>query len=121
MRRRRTESPFGGERPIGDPHPPPSLDELSAKLAAANKAREKPVDEPRGHRQMGAAYRVLVEMAAGVGVGAGLGWLVDSWLGTRPWLMLVLVVLGFAAGIRNVLREGNRLTNEGDKPGKDER
>ena len=53
-------------------------------------------------------------MAAGIGVGAGLGWLADSWLGTRPWVMLGMIVLGFAAGIRNVLREGQRLTRGDD-------
>ncbi|HEU5017218.1 MAG TPA: AtpZ/AtpI family protein [Pseudolabrys sp.] len=33
-----------------------------------------------------------------------LGWLLDRWLGTTPWGLVVLVMLGFAAGVLNVMR-----------------
>jgi len=52
----------------------------------------------------GLAFRVGVELVSALAVGAGLGWLLDEWLGTRPWLMLVFVLLGAAAGILNVFR-----------------
>jgi ATP synthase protein I len=44
------------------------------------------------------------ELVAGVLVGAMLGWLLDRWLGTSPWGLIVLVLLGFAAGVLNVMR-----------------
>ena len=43
-------------------------------------------------------------MVAGVAVGAGMGWLLDYWLGTKPWLMIVFFILGSAAGMINVFR-----------------
>lgn len=36
--------------------------------------------------------------------GALLGWLLDRWLGTSPWGLMVLLLLGFAAGVFNVMR-----------------
>jgi ATP synthase protein I len=37
-------------------------------------------------------------------VGAGIGWLLDRWLGISPWGLIVFLLLGFAAGVRNVMR-----------------
>lgn len=53
---------------------------------------------------MGKAFRLSSEFIAGVIAGAGLGWGFDALLGTRPWGMIVLMMLGFGAGIWNVMR-----------------
>jgi len=83
---------------------PPSLENLESRLREA-RAEQAPSPEPTStHRQMGLAYRVLVEMIAGVGVGAAIGWALDKWLGTQPILLLAMIFLGFAAGMLNVLR-----------------
>jgi ATP synthase protein I len=52
----------------------------------------------------GAAFKFAAELVVGVVVGGGLGWLLDRQFGTAPWLMIVLVILGFAAGLLNVVR-----------------
>jgi ATP synthase protein I len=49
-------------------------------------------------------FRLSTELVAGVLVGAGLGWLIDRWLGTSPWGLIVFLMLGFAAGVLNVMR-----------------
>jgi ATP synthase protein I len=49
-------------------------------------------------------FRLSSELVAGVLVGAGLGWLLDRWLGIAPWGLIVLLLLGFAAGVLNVMR-----------------
>jgi ATP synthase protein I len=49
-------------------------------------------------------FRLSTELVAGVLVGAGLGWLLDRWLGTSPWGLIVFLLLGFAAGVLNVMR-----------------
>lgn len=49
-------------------------------------------------------FRAGVEVVAALVVGAGLGWFLDRWLGTFPWLFLLFFVLGSAAGILNVYR-----------------
>ena len=53
---------------------------------------------------MARGFRLSTELVAGVLVGAGLGWLLDRWLGTSPWGLIVLLLLGFAAGVLNVMR-----------------
>jgi len=53
---------------------------------------------------MARGFRLSSELVAGVIAGAVLGWLLDRWLGISPWGMIVLVLLGFAAGVLNVMR-----------------
>lgn len=48
--------------------------------------------------------RVLAELIAGLAGGALIGWLLDSWLGTAPWALLVLMFLGIIAAFRNIIR-----------------
>jgi ATP synthase protein I len=83
---------------------PPSLDELGERLRRAQEIHRPSQPSQPQSRQFGVAYRVLVEMLAGVLVGGGLGWLLDQWLGTRPWLLVAMIVLGFAAGMSNAYR-----------------
>jgi ATP synthase protein I len=49
-------------------------------------------------------FRLSSELVAGVLVGAGLGWLIDRLLGISPWGFIVFLLLGFAAGVLNVMR-----------------
>jgi ATP synthase protein I len=49
-------------------------------------------------------FRLSTELVASVLVGAALGWVVDRWLGISPWGMIVFLLLGFAAGVLNVMR-----------------
>jgi ATP synthase protein I len=65
-------------------------------------------------------FRLSSELVAGVVVGAGLGWLTDRWFGTSPWGLTVLLLLGFAAGVLNVMRSagvvaGNSLDGPGNR------
>jgi len=71
---------------------------------------------------LGLGMRFGVEMVVALGMGLGVGWLVDYGLGTKPWGMVLFLVLGAAAGIMNVWRA---LTGQGfavgfRRPGKDE-
>jgi ATP synthase protein I len=49
-------------------------------------------------------FRLSTELVAGVLIGALIGWLIDRGLGISPWGMIVFVLLGFAAGVLNVIR-----------------
>jgi ATP synthase protein I len=61
--------------------------------------------------------RVSSEFIAGVIVGGGIGWIVDWVFGISPIGLVVFVLLGFAAGVLNVLRVTGRATTPGRPPG----
>ena len=99
------------EPPSG--RPPPSLEDVSARLAAA-QAREAQENAAEGRRKgkaegIGIGMRVGIELLASVLVGAGLGWFFDDKLGTSPIFLLALVSLGFTAGVLNVIRLTKRM------------
>jgi ATP synthase protein I len=65
-------------------------------------------------RGRGMAYgmRMAAELVAAVIVGGVIGWGLDWLLGSKPWLFLLFFVLGFAAGVLNVLRSYERMQRE---------
>lgn len=82
------------------------LQRLGDRLASVSRPTEDG-SGPRQHTDTTAfarGFRLSTELVAGVLVGAGLGWLLDRWLGTTPWGLIVFLLLGFAAGILNVMR-----------------
>ncbi|MEM1399050.1 MAG: AtpZ/AtpI family protein [Pseudomonadota bacterium] len=58
---------------------------------------------------MAVGLRVVVDLAAGVVVGTGIGIVLDRWLGTTPWFLLVFFLIGSAAGLLNVYRTAQEL------------
>ncbi len=88
------------------------LDQAQAESQQQAKAE---IATSGGMQGVGFALRVSSEFAAGVLVGAGLGWLVDRWLGTSPWGLIVLLLLGFAAGVLNVLRVVGKVAQPEDR------
>ena len=84
--------------------------DLEARIARARGQRsaEAAAGQTRQGDMSGMSrgYRLASEFVAAILVGAGLGWIVDSLLPTRPWAMVVLLLLGFAAGVLNVVRAG---------------
>ena len=55
-------------------------------------------------RAMGRAFRMATDLVAGVLVGGVIGYYLDQWLDTAPWLFVLFLVFGIAAGVRNVAR-----------------
>lgn len=84
--------------------------------AAQNKHKPEAPKNTDG-RMLGMAWRMSTELIVSVLVGTGLGYGLDKLFGTNPWIMLVGVGFGFAAGIRGVLRTADRLdAAEADTP-----
>ena len=94
------------------------LDEFDARLRAARQGSEPPA-KTSTQRETAFAYRVLIEMIVGVGFGAFAGWWLDTWLGTRPVLMVVMIVLGFAAGAVNAYRASREYSAGLDERGRE--
>lgn len=61
----------------------------------------------------GQALKLSSEFIAGIVVGAGLGWLIDRIAGTSPWGLIIFLLLGFAAGVLNVLRSAGLVAEAG--------
>jgi len=113
---------------MGKEDKPPSLDELGARLRVAREhqgARRRANDGltggPGGMSGLGWAFRIGVEMVAALMVGVGVGLLLDWWLGTGPWFLVVFFLLGAGASILNVYRAamGYGLAVGYRKPGED--
>jgi ATP synthase protein I len=82
--------------------------DLHERLKQA-RAREGLESGPDGQKGLpkspwGFGLRAGVEVVSALVVGIGIGWVLDRWLGTWPWLFLVFFVLGSVAGVLNVYR-----------------
>ena len=110
----------------------PSSDEaaLSARLGSLDHR----LSEIRGNRKIGAdqsgneqdaaqakasamamGLRLSSELVAGVLVGAGLGWGFDRLLSTSPWGLIVFLLLGFTAGVLNVMRTAGVMAKQHER------
>ncbi len=80
------------------------LDEVKARKAPASEAENRARSSA-----LGQAFKIAIELVAGVAVGGMIGWFLDGWLGTRPWLLVLFLMLGFAAGMMNTIRTAKRM------------
>ena len=81
------------------------------KAAAPKAGREKADAEADAARSqaMGLGFSIAAQLVAGVVVGGAFGYFLDRWLGTVPWLMVLFLALGFAAGLMNVIRTAREM------------
>lgn len=104
-----------GAWPVADTDqddPKARLDALERKLAEKrSKYAPKPhMDEHYSQAQQ--AWRMVIELVAGLGIGLGMGFGLDALFGTQPFLMIVFCLLGFVAGVRTMMRTANELNSE---------
>ena len=92
------------------------ISDLKGRLGKVRAQRdaEMHADADAEMRGRGMAYgmRMAAELVAAVIVGGVIGWSLDWVLGSRPWLFLVFFLLGFAAGVVNVVRSYERMQRE---------
>lgn len=90
------------------------VNELGDRLGKAKAAHDpgpRGGDALRG-RGMAYGFRMSSELVAAILVGGVIGYVLDRWLRTTPWLFLVFFMLGFAAGILNLLRAYRQMQGE---------
>ena len=58
---------------------------------------------------MGSAFKLGTELVSAVLVGTIIGFILDTWFGTKPWLIIVFFFLGSAAGILNVIKAAKKM------------
>ena len=86
------------------------MDDLNTRLSAAREANRP--KEQRGLNEAttyGIATRLVAELIAGLLVGVLFGWYLDRLFDTKPWLMILFLIMGSAAGIMNVMRAAKQL------------
>ena len=89
-------------------------EDFKTRLKIAKSKIKKQVlteSEKRGSL-MGNAFKLGTELVAAVAVGTIIGFILDSWFDTKPWLIIIFFFLGTAAGILNVIRTANRMQKE---------
>jgi F0F1-type ATP synthase assembly protein I len=60
-------------------------------------------------KALSAGWRISIELVVAVVFCGLVGWLIDVWLGSRPWAMIVGVVLGFVVGVRAAMKTANQM------------
>ena len=82
---------------------------LEERLAAARARRAPPPPREEHYSQANVAWRMVTELVAGIGLGLAIGLGLDALAGTRPLFLLVFTLLGFAAGVRVMLRTAEEI------------
>lgn len=85
------------------------LEALDRRLAQ-KRAEMQPKHHMEEHySQAQHAWRMVVELVAGLGIGFAIGFGLDAVFGTKPFLMVVFTLLGFVAGVKTVIRTAQEL------------
>lgn len=107
---------------MSDAPDPERLKALDGKIRAAKGEKVTGPTFEDHHSQAHLAWRMVIEMVAGLLIGFGIGFGLDSLFNTKPFLMLVFTLLGFAAGVRVMLRTAQEAQAQsmGKKPGSDD-
>ncbi len=80
------------------------LRQLGERIARLKGEEAQGPAHPDEHTQAQFAWRMVTELVAGLLVGFGIGYGLDALLGTRPWLLVLFTLLGFAAGVQTMMR-----------------
>ena len=88
-----------------------SEDQFKTRLKIAkNKAKSrKSSKNVESSSNMGTAFKMSTELVSAVVVGTIIGFILDNWFGTKPWLILIFFFVGVIAGIMNVVKSAKRM------------
>lgn len=111
----------GTKRPSSDGKPGPLTTDLAERIKRAQREADVPGDAEiasanRDMTGLSRGLRLGSEFIAAILVGVGIGYLLDLWLNTSPWLLLVMVLVGFAAGVLNVVRSASEMNRAAPPP-----
>lgn len=102
----------------GDSRDGSSEEELAKRLQSLDERLDRKFEEraPKPSARsdntgFANALKLSSEFVAAILVGAGLGWGIDRLAGTSPWAMIVLLLLGFCAGVINVMRASGAMAD----------
>ncbi len=77
---------------------------------AKNKIRSKKSSKnDESSSGIGVAFKMSTELVSAVAVGTIIGFILDNWFGTKPWLILIFFFVGVIAGIMNVVKSAKKM------------
>ena len=82
------------------------------KIAKSKIKNQFENDKEKRGSFMGNAFKLGTELVAAVLVGTIIGFILDTWFDTKPWLIIIFFFLGAAAGMLNVFRAANKMQKE---------
>ncbi len=82
------------------------------QIAKSKIKKQDDVDSQKRGLFMGSAFKLGTELVAAVAVGTIIGFILDNWFGTKPWLIIIFFFLGATAGMLNVIRAAKRMQKE---------
>ena len=89
--------------------------ELATKRVEAGEDRAREANAEESRKGYAQAMKLSSEFISAIVVGALLGYLFDRFVGTAPWGLIVLLLLGFCAGVLNVLRSAGKVSHPLDR------
>jgi ATP synthase protein I len=97
-----------------------NLDQRLSKIKDSRKTETDQSGDGQNNAQarasaMAMGFRLSSELVAGVLVGAALGWGFDRLLSTSPWGLIVFLLLGFTAGVINVMRAAGVMAKQSQR------
>ena len=84
------------------------------KIAKSKIKNQYENDKEKRGSFMGNAFKLGTELVAAVLVGTIIGFILDTWFDTKPWLIIIFFFLGATAGMLNVIRAANRMQKKED-------
>ena len=84
---------------------------LKDRLKNARKKLKVEKENPQTSN-IGQAFKLSTELVAAVLVGTIIGFILDNWFGTKPWLILIFFFVGVIAGIMNVIKSAKKMQNK---------
>tara|TARA_B110000971_G_scaffold116811_1_gene119748 strand:- start:385 stop:672 length:288 start_codon:yes stop_codon:yes gene_type:complete len=89
-----------------------NLNDFKTRLKIAKKKLKNSsenTDNNRNSSSMGSAFKLSTDLVAHVAVGTIIGFILDSWFDTKPWLIIIFFFLGSIAGILNVIKTAKQM------------
>ena len=94
---------------MAEPADKERLAALEERIETLRRARAPAPKTGESLSQASQAWRMVIELVVGIAIGVGIGYGLDVLFGTSPWFLVPFTLLGFAAGIRTMLRTAEEL------------
>ena len=82
------------------------------KIAKANFKKKNPSIDNDKNTSFGKAFQLSTELVSAVLVATIIGFILDNWFDTKPWLIIIFFFIGVAAGIMNVIRSAKKMQKD---------